>query len=1222
MNFLTLNIRGVTGVEKPFWVRKLKREARLSFIAIQETHLAHSQENYWNRFWDNSPLMAVSVDATGRSGGLASIWDPGVFVVDSVVKGQFFLLTSGSMQGVEERVNILNIYAPNDYTRRRALWDSIVEIRHHMAGLWMALGDFNDVRYAEERVNSVFDINSASAFNDFISRSGWLEYRMAGGQFTYISGHEDIKLSKLDRVLVCDEFMRRWPTAKLEVLKKGLSDHCPVVLSCNSWDYGPIPFKFFNSWADSTEVKRFVQTAVGNPVSNMKADKFLCLILKRVKTAIKKWREEVKLSEAKTTAAITQAVENIEKMAEVARLNDTEKKLRVELRLKLRKIELAKAKDLHQKARINWIKYGDDNTSYFHARINVNKARNRINGLNIRGEWVTEPKVVKEEIRLWFKKQFAEPIRRRPKFLNLGLPKLKDTHLEALIQPFSLDEIWKAVKSCDGGKAPGPDGFTMKFYKKHWASLSSAVKAVMDDFFESGVISFGCNASFIALVPKSSDPQVCTDFRPISLVGSLYKIISKTLMLRLKDVMDPLISPTQSAFVGERFILDSPLIVSETISWAKKNKRKILIFKVDFQRAYDSLNWKFLFQSMEYMGFPAKWVSWIKGCLNSGRGSVLVNGSPTDEFPFKRGLRQGDPLSPFLFILAMEVVNMLMNRAVEVGLFRGIKLPNNGPIISHLCYADDVLFIGEWSEQNVTSLNRFLTCLHLISGLQVNYHKCHLFGVGVDEAEIIRMAGILKCKVGSFPFIYLGIPIGANMKRVKFWQPVIEKFNRKLSSWKAKNLSMAGRVTLAKAVLGSLPSYYLSLFPAPKAIIKKLEGLRRDFIWGYTGRRNKVRWIQWKKMIKPMNSGGIGIGSIKDFNIAMLSKWWWRFKNNPTQLWAEVVKAIHESDSNKKMIPVKNNVPGIWKDIGEVDKTLEKLGVHMRDKLSVTIGNGELVSFWKDIWAVDVPLKDRFPRLYRLAAYKSCSVASCLSSYGAEAIWAWDWAKCPDTEDDWIQLDELMSALDPIKLSKQKDEWKWGKDSEFDFSVKDIRLEIGNRDDSAAGNMLICWNSWAPPKCNLLTWRAMMGKVAAKTELVARGIPVPGLLCDRCGIGEEDPDHVFVKCLMAQDVWWQIFVWIRIPFPLTADKLIDVFKAIQQSTGSKKWKRLVLLVATATVWSLWHARNIKTFESKFLHPRSIVESIKEDTYLWVCQRSRLKAPPWEKWIDFNVSECV
>ncbi|XP_021984939.1 uncharacterized protein LOC110880796 [Helianthus annuus] len=183
---------------------------------------------------------------------------------------------------------------------------------------------------------------------------------------------------------------------------------------------------------------------------------------------------------------------------------------------------------------------------------------------------------------------------------------------------------------------------------------------------------------------------------------------------------------------------------------------------------------------MEKMNFPQKLIAWIKGCLVSGMGSVLVNGSPTKEFKHKRRLRQVDPLSPFLFIIAMGIVIMFMKRASNLGLFHGCQLPNGGPNISHLCYAKDVLFIGVWSEHNITALNRLLRWLSLVSGLKVNRSKCKLFGIGVTDSEVARLARVANCETGSLPFMYLGIPIGVKMKRAKYWKPVLDRFILKL----------------------------------------------------------------------------------------------------------------------------------------------------------------------------------------------------------------------------------------------------------------------------------------------------------------------------------------------------------------------------------------------------------------------------------------------------------
>nr|GEZ21415.1 RNA-directed DNA polymerase, eukaryota, reverse transcriptase zinc-binding domain protein [Tanacetum cinerariifolium] len=230
----------------------------------------------------------------------------------------------------------------------------------------------------------------------------------------------------------------------------------------------------------------------------------------------------------------------------------------------------------------------------------------------------------------------------------------------------SKEEIKKAVWDCGIDKSPGLDGFTFGFYHRYWKLIENDVV------------------------------DAVKDYRPISLIGSMYKIISKILANRLVVVLGGLVNEFQSAFVVDKQILDGPFILNELVQWCKKKKKQSLIFKVDFEKAYDSVRRAHLDDIMRKFGFGEKRCMWIQICLRSSRGSVIMNGSPTKEFQFYKGLKQGDRLSHFLFILVMESLHISFQRVVDVGLFKGIELAPSLNL-SHMFYAHDAIFMGQWS---------------------------------------------------------------------------------------------------------------------------------------------------------------------------------------------------------------------------------------------------------------------------------------------------------------------------------------------------------------------------------------------------------------------------------------------------------------------------------------------------------------------------------------------
>jgi len=236
--------------------------------------------------------------------------------------------------------------------------------------------------------------------------------------------------------------------------------------------------------------------------------------------------------------------------------------------------------------------------------------------------------------------------------------------------------------------------------------------------------------------------------------------------------------------------MDGPLIMNEILTWTKRVKRIIFVLKVDFEKAFDNLRWGFIWDVLAQMNFGPTWIAWMKGIICCVQVSVLVNGSPTKQFKLEKGVRQGDPLLPYLFIIATERLITAISEAKAKGLLTGVDLPNDGPSISSLHYADDAMFIGNWSDSNVQNLMRILSCFHHASGLKLIWFKSSISGVGASSTEITRLASQLGCKEGNLPFRYLGLSTRVSMHKAKSWKTVLDMFAKKLSVWKSKNLSI------------------------------------------------------------------------------------------------------------------------------------------------------------------------------------------------------------------------------------------------------------------------------------------------------------------------------------------------------------------------------------------------------------------------------------------------
>jgi hypothetical protein len=327
------------------------------------------------------------------------------------------------------------------------------------------------------------------------------------------------------------------------------------------------------------------------------------------------------------------------------------------------------------------------------------------------------------------------------------------------------------------------------------------------------------------------------------------------------------------------------MVVNEVIDFAKKSGRACFVLKVDFEKAYDSVDWGFLEYMLRRFGFVGKWIDWIKACVFAGNLSVLVNGSPTPEINIQRGLKQGDPLAPFLFLLVAEGFAGLMRSAVEKCLFDGFGVGSGGCKVSHLQYADDTIYIGEATMENMWTLKAILRGFELASGLRVNFWKSCLMGVNVSSQFLDMACHFLNCKHGAIPFSYLGLPVGANLRRPTTWEPLIEYLKNRLRSWGNRYVSLGGRIVIINSVLNAIPIFYLSFMKLPAEALKKIIRIQREFLWGGLKGGRKISWVSWKEVCKPRCQGGLGVRDVGKANLSLLIKWRWRILQKGRIFW-------------------------------------------------------------------------------------------------------------------------------------------------------------------------------------------------------------------------------------------------------------------------------------------------------------------------------------------------
>jgi hypothetical protein len=515
-----------------------------------------------------------------------------------------------------------------------------------------------------------------------------------------------------------------------------------------------------------------------------------------------------------------------------------------------------------------------------------------------------------------------------------------------------------------------------------------------------------------------------------------------------------------------------------------------------------------------------------------------------------------------------------MRKAVALSRFRGFQVGRRGVVVSHLQYADDTLCVGETTVENLWALKAILRGFELASGLKVNFWKSNIMGVNVSQ-DFMRLSSIfLNCRVGSIPFKYLGLPVGANPRKASTWEPLVQSLRKRLGGWTNRFVSLGGRITLLNSVLNAIPIFYLSFIKIPVKVWKSIKRIQREFLWGGRGGRRKINWVKWELVCQPKRSGGLGVRDIRAVNISLLAKWRWRLLTKENSLWQQVIIGKYGDSVLGRVEMGEDCKPWFssswWRDICSIGINLDRnwfsLGV------AKNLGNGGSTRFWEDIWVGEVSLQQRFPQLFLISVQQDTTIASVWNSNEIPG-WNLRWRRRL-FEWELNLLNELLLLLSSVSLTNVEDSWYWKPAEEKVFTVKSAYDLVSDlmlsKEDFSFGQKLafkVVWKSPAPSKTAGFAWLVLLDRVPTKANLFRRQVirGVEEQCCVFCRREVETASHLFLYCNGIMQVWDRVFCWLGMKFSLPHSNT-SMLNLLASTSGSKQTRRGMVLIWISMIW--------------------------------------------------------
>ncbi|KAL2899374.1 hypothetical protein RDABS01_024456 [Bienertia sinuspersici] len=1087
----------------------------------------------------------VRVDAHGFSGGIWTYWKPELVTVSLIDHSSQYITHLITRQG-DEPWFYTAIYASPDPSKRVELWKELSDFAKNNNKPWMLAGDFNETRFGWERSSSCPETTRRSAlFNHWVESNHLLELESYGPSHTWARGLslDTRRSARLDRALVNTNWGFNYTQARVKHLPAIQSDHCPLLISSNG--FAPLnslnrPFRFQAAWLTHEKFQDLMKESWDSNAP-------LIPHLKDFSNKLQDWNKEVFHNIFRQKRVLLARINGIQKSL-CERRNSSLMKLENVLRRELD--EVLKQEELfwYQKSRVTWLKDGDRNTTFFQLSTIVRRWRNKIVALkDVDNNWIHDSTEVKNLVVKYFADLFEDDGSHIEYDIPTGIcTEFSNEDWTKLTRPYTRSDIDYIVKNMGSLKAPGPDGFQALFYQKNWDIVAPYVYSLVLSVLEGKGLPPHLNETFIVLLPKVEKPELPSQFRPIGLCNVVYKIITKALVNRIKLVLPLITANTQASFVPGRQIIDNIVIVQEVIHTMrrKQGSKGFMAIKIDFEKAYDRLKWDFIRDTLHEMNFPLLMVNVIMECVTSPSMQVLWNGEPSTSFKPSRGIRQGDPLSPYLFVLCMERLNQVIEESIIGGHWKPITASRGGPLLSNLFFADDLMLFAEASTEKANIIWDCLKRFCNASGQKVSNAKSRVyFSNNVSSNIKQEICDTLNMEHTEDLSLYLGMPTLSSRVTRDTFKHLCEKVDRRLAGWKSKYLSLAGRITLAKSTISSLANYSMQTAKIPHTICDDLDKRTKRFVWGGDEDTRKIHLISWNSLQKPRDQGGLGLRSARQANSAFLTKLGWRMLTEPTALWSRVLRHKYcKGRCDIDMFQPTSNMSNVWRGITDNASWISKGSAPIPDNL-----DGATV---EEMWLQGLGWKwDDFSHLLPPVALKH------------------------------IMAHKLIEDQEVGDLVY----WKGSKNGKFSikYALTLIRQEQNLQSNSQWD---IIWKIPTQQRVRVFLWLSMHNKVLCNANRLKRNL-TDDPRCKRCGNQEETLLHLLRDCPHSKIIWDSVGGSALYPSFYQGDLSNWLFKNIKADSliYAEKWPSCF---ATCHWW-IWRWRNNISFDRNMEIPLDV-----------------------------------